>query len=76
MSVAHYIAKFRGDEPPPEDLERIDRAPGVTVVDRTANRAMLLDASAAAAAALDRQLEHWTVAAEIVYPPPRPQGSR
>ncbi len=69
--MAHYIVKFSGDKPPHEDLERIDQAPGVTVIDRTANRAMLLEASAKAVAALDRQLKDWTVAEEVVYPPPR-----
>jgi hypothetical protein len=68
--VGHYIVKFSGDEPPREDLERIDQAPGVTVIDRTSNRAMLLEASAGTAAALDRQLKDWTVAEEVVYPPP------
>jgi hypothetical protein len=69
--MAHYIVKFSGDKPPQEDLERINQALGVTVIDRTANRAMLLEASATAAAALDRQLKDWTVAEEVVYPPPR-----
>jgi hypothetical protein len=68
--MAHYVAKFRGSEPPREDLARIDRAPGVTVLDRAGSRAMLLEASATAAAALDRQLKDWTVAKEIVYPSP------
>jgi hypothetical protein len=71
LRVARYIVKFSGDAPPREDLERIARAPGVTVIDRTANRAMLLEASATDAAALDRQLKDWTVAEEVVYPPPR-----
>jgi hypothetical protein len=72
--MARYIVKFRGEAPPREDLERITHARGVTVLDRTANRAMLLEASATDAAALDSQLKDWTVAEEVVYP--RPRGHR
>lgn len=68
--MAHYVLKFRGTNPPQSDLDRIDRAPGIRILDRTARRAMLLEASDDAAAALDQQLADWTVAKEVTYPLP------
>jgi hypothetical protein len=70
--VAHYILKYQGTDPPQSDLERIDNAPGITILDRAADQLMLLEASDAAAAALDRQLANWTVAKEVTYPLPAP----
>jgi hypothetical protein len=75
MNVAHFVLKFRGSAPPQSDLDRIDRASGITVLDRIANRAMLLEASPDAAAALDRQLPNWTVAEEVTYPLPETRRS-
>jgi len=70
--VAHYVLKYRGVNPPQADLRRINNAPGITILDRAADRAMLLEASDEAAAALDRQLADWTVAKEVAYQLPRP----
>ena len=70
--MTHYILKYRGTDPPQSDLERIDNAPGITILDRAADRLMLLEASDAAAAALDHQLAGWTVAKEVTYPLPAP----
>jgi hypothetical protein len=71
--VGHYILKYRGTDPPQSDLERIHNAPGVTILDRAADRLMLLEASDDAAAALDHQLDDWTVAREVTYPLPAPE---
>ena len=70
--MTHYVLKYRGTDPPQSDLERIDNAPGITILDRAADRLMLLDATDADAAALDRQLADWTVAKEVTYPRPAP----
>ena len=70
MSVSRFVLKFRGSAPPQSDLDRIDRAPGVTVVDRIADRAMLLEASPDAATALDSELAGWTMAEQVAYPVP------
>jgi hypothetical protein len=70
--VTHYVLKYRGADPPLSDLDRIDNAPGITILDRAADRLMLLEASDADAAALDRQLADWTVAKEVTYPLPAP----
>jgi hypothetical protein len=68
--LAHYILKYSGNQAPKADLDRIDRTPGITILDRAANRAMLVDASPATAQALDGQLPDWTVAKEVTYPLP------
>lgn len=70
--MGRYILKYRGTDPPPSDLERIHNAPGITILDRAADRLMLLEASDDDAAALDHQLADWTVAREVTYPLPAP----
>lgn len=65
--MAHYVLKFRGSNPPQSDLDHIDRAPGITILDNTATGAMLLEASDDAAAALDHVLADWIVAKEVTY---------
>jgi len=70
--MGHYILLSRHSEPPQEDLERIAKAPGVTVLNTTLDRAMLVEASPEAASALDEQLDGWTLAEEAVHPRPGP----
>ena len=70
--MSRYVLKYRGTDPPQSDLERIDTAPGIKILDRAADRLMLLEASDVAAAALARQLADWTVAEEVTYPLPAP----
>jgi hypothetical protein len=70
--MGHYVVLFRDSDPRQEDLERIANAPGVTILEHTVNRAMLLEASEDAVAALRGQLKNWIVAQEVTYPPPGP----
>ena len=65
--MAQSILKYHGVRPPQADLDHIDQDPGVTILDRVANRAMLVEAPAAVAQRLDRQLPDWTVAEEVTY---------
>jgi hypothetical protein len=70
--VAHYVLLFRGDDPLPEDLELIEQAPDVTILDHTAARALLVEAPEQAATRLRDQLQDWLVAEEVTHPPPGP----
>jgi len=70
--MSHYVALFRHSDPRQEDLDRISNAPGVTIVDHTVTRAMLLEASDEAIAALRDQLGDWLIAEEVTYPRPGP----
>jgi hypothetical protein len=67
-----YVLLARHSEPTPDDLARIEGTPGVTILDHTANRAMLLEASEEAVADLRDNLKDWIVAKEVTYPPPGP----
>jgi hypothetical protein len=70
--MSHYVALFRHSDPQQEDLDRISNAPGVTVLEHSINRAMLLEASDDAIAALRDQLQDWLIAEEVTYPRPGP----
>ena len=59
---------FRHADPREEDLERIASTPGVTVVDHSVSRAMLLEASEDAVGALRDQPPDSVVAHEVTYP--------
>lgn len=74
--MSRYVLVYRDTEPDPEDLKRIAAAPGVTVVDHTGTRAMLLEASDKAINALRNQLGGWTIAPQTTYPPPLPAFER
>ena len=71
VAMTRYVLLFRHSEPRQEDLEHIARAPGVTVVDSTASRALLVEGPTDSLAALRAQLSDWIVAEEVVLPPPR-----
>lgn len=70
--MAHYVLMFRGDDPRQADLELIERAADVTILDHSAARALLVDATEHAAKRLREQLEDWLVAEEVTHPPPGP----
>jgi hypothetical protein len=70
--MSRYVLLFRDAEPTPDDLERITSAPGVTVLDHSISRAMLLEGSDIAVATLRDQLSGWIVARQVTYPPPEP----
>ncbi len=70
--MARYVLVHRHSEPNPADLELIAHAPGVTVLDQTVKRAMLVEAPEEAAAELRSRLKNWIVAEEASYPRPGP----
>jgi hypothetical protein len=70
--MAHYVLMFRGGEPREADLELIEQAADVTILDHSAARALLVDAPEHAAKRLREQLQDWLVAAEVTYAPPGP----
>ena len=70
--MPHYVLMFRQSDPHQEDLDRIAKAPGVTIVDHSLRRAMLVDASEDDIAALRASLENWVVAEEVQYGLPGP----
>lgn len=70
--MGNYVLLLRGTEAAASDLERIKTARGVTVVNQTFNRAMLLEGADEDIAALARQLPDWLMAAEVTHPQPRP----
>jgi hypothetical protein len=70
--MARYVLKHRGAEPRGADLELIERSAEVTILDRSAPQAMLVDAPEKAARNLQEQLPDWTVAEEVTYPQPGP----
>lgn len=74
--MAHYVLLFRGQAPSAADLETIERAPGVRIVDHSVTRALLVDASAPAAARLSEQLPDWLVHEEAAHDAPGPARQR
>jgi hypothetical protein len=54
------------------DIDRIRKIPGVTVVDETAGRAMLVDVSEEAATQLRSSLKDWVIEEQISYARPGP----
>ncbi|MBI5105695.1 MAG: hypothetical protein HZB46_12075 [Solirubrobacterales bacterium] len=68
--MARYVLLCRDREPDEAELARIAATPGVTVLDRAAPGAMLLDATEDAAAALREDLRGWVVAPEMQHPAP------
>ena len=68
--MARYVLLSRDPEPSDEDLSRIAATPGVTILDQTLSRAMLLEATDQAAAELRSGLPRWIVSAEVEYLPP------
>lgn len=74
--MGRWVLYARLREPAEEDLRRIAEAPGVTVVEQTLRRAMLLEGPDEAVEALRAQLSGWTIAPETVHDPPAPAMSR
>lgn len=70
--MGRYVLLLRAREPGAGDLDRIARTPGVTIVDNTIQKALLIDASEQAIADLRALLKNWLVVEEATYPPPSP----
>jgi hypothetical protein len=70
--MAQYVLLLRQSEPTEDDLNLIASTPGVTVLDQTFNRALLLEGSEEAVSALSEQLPDWLVAEQVSYGRPGP----
>ena len=70
--MAHFVLMFRGGPPRPADLELIEQAADVTILDHSEARVLLIDAPDRAAELLRDQLGDWLVAEEVAYDPPGP----
>ncbi|HEY8810690.1 MAG TPA: hypothetical protein VIM28_11795 [Solirubrobacterales bacterium] len=67
--MPRYILKFRGADPPGDEVALIEGSAGIMIVDRVAG-AFLVDASDEEVRALRERLPAWTVAPETTFPPP------
>jgi hypothetical protein len=78
MAPGRYILRFRSAGPPPAGhAARIGAAAGVTVVDRSSPRMLLVEGSEAAVQRLAGTLPGWSLMPEVQVslpepPPPRP----
>ena len=54
------------------EADRIRRMPGLTIVDETGDRSMLVDATDDAVTELRSTLKDWLVEPEVAYPRPGP----
>lgn len=70
--MARYVLLRRKKSPEPAELESIAALPGVTIVDQTVARALLIDASDESVAILRSRLKDWIIAEEVEYPRPSP----
>ncbi len=69
--MARFILRFRGPGPPSEDdLRRIRSAAGVTVIDDTSRRMVLVDGAADEVKKLREKLPGWLFAEERQVPLP------
>ena len=71
--MGRYILRFTGQgSPPAHDLERIRSVPGLTVVDESSPRMLLVQGPADAIQQLG-DLPSWVVTAERFVPVPNPR---
>jgi len=70
LSNRRYILLHRSGSAPSADLGVIERTEEVRIVDRTLDRALLVEASESAMARLRSQLTGWVVEEEKVHPHP------
>lgn len=77
--MARYVMFYPGKSLHPDDIDRIAAAPGVTILDATTPRAVLVEATEAGAAWLNANLPGWLVAPETHHSLPhlpRPMPKR
>ena len=70
--MAHYVLLFRGEQPTRADLDLIEQADDVTILDHSAARALLVDAPPHAVDRLRNVLDDWVVEQEVTHQPPVP----
>ena len=70
--MSRYALLSRKSSPTAEDVDLIRRAAGITVVNETADRAILVEAEEPAVERLRAVLTNWVIAPEVTYPAPGP----
>jgi hypothetical protein len=71
--MERYTLYFKGDGSPAGDAAMIAATPGVRVIDREFERAMLVEADAATIEKLRMQFPKWLMSPEVFYSRPEPQ---
>lgn len=69
--VPRYVFFYRMTAPQSEDLERIRNAPGLSIIDETDHRALLVEAAEETIGQLRSKLAGWLIAPETTYPSPQ-----
>lgn len=70
--VPRYVLFHRMPSSHSEDIERIRNTPGVSVIDETRGRALLIEATDEAVGELRSMLVGWLISSETHQLPPQP----
>ncbi len=71
MGRARYVLRYRGEgTKPAADVEAVDRFAGVTVVDESASKMLLVECDGEVAAELAETLPEWVIALEQTFTVP------
>ena len=71
MTKLHrYVLFHRSKEPPAADLTLLESEPAVSIIDRTANRAFLVEATQEAINQIRERLPDWIIENEVVHEAP------
>lgn len=70
--MSRYVFLFRHADPAEEDIAQIANTPGVTILDHSVGRAILVEAPAPVVNQLRDSLDNWILAEEKSYPQPGP----
>lgn len=71
--MERYTLYYRGQGSPAGDAALIAATPGVRVIDREVDRAMLVEAEPGTIDKVRAQFPQWLVSREVFYPRPEPQ---
>jgi len=71
--MERYTLYFKGDNSPVNDAAMIAATPGVRVIDREFDRAMLVEADADTIERLRARFPQWLISREVFYSRPQPQ---
>jgi hypothetical protein len=71
--MERYTLFFKGPGSPASDAELIAATPGVRVIDREFDRAMLVEADADTIEKLRARFPGWLMSREVFYSRPKPQ---
>lgn len=68
MGRARYVLRYRGEgTKPAADVESVGRLAGVTVVDESASKMLLVECDGEVAAELTETLPEWVIAPEQTF---------